>query len=1134
MAIQCDRTTYQPGESVQLQLQALNEKREMAPALALVAVVDASVLKLRDEKTARAMPTHFLLTTEIRDGEDLEHADFLLGDHPKAVQSLDLLLGSQGWRRFAEQDPKRFQQGQPKAKAAPIFLANADAAPQFLDDERKQIDKLDEQFVPKAMDLQKKLAATEKLVEGAPPQMQAVEKSERELQNAQNEIDQANERLREIRIFLVQFGLGGALLTLLFIGFYLISVGLRRLTEGGNPRAWLVSGLGLLGLLFLISVVGTFALMGDPMGEDLRFGRKHPDILMGGAAVNGIAPAPAPVAPVWPENVPADDAEAVLAEEPINPIANIGNEKRAPDRFLAGPPNQMLLNNLANNLAPAAPPPFGWDFDDRLLRQQGDYQAIVQKHVGRRVQLPPVRELCVVREYAHRHKQEPDGVRRDFTETLYWQPVLVMPDGTAQVQFDLSDAVTRFQVLVLSNTLDGRLGSNSIEISSKLPFNVEPKVPLEVTQTDQIAIPVAVRSDLAKKTSVQLSARVKGLELQDNAERGLVLEANETKRTVLHVNPTISEGVASVRVIGKTGGHSDGVERKFTVVPDGFPVAGSKSGVLENAAVEHEINLPADCVPGSVKVQAYFYPSPAAELQGGLEAMLREPVGCFEQCSSSNYPNTLVLNYLKQTREANPAIEKRARQLVQSGYQRLTSFECDDGAGKRGYEWFGGAAPPHEALTAYGLLQFRDMARFTALDDAMLKRTEKFLLDQRDGKGGFKRNPRGLDQFGHAPEAVTNAYIVWALTESGAKDNLNVELAALKQACKASKDPYLLSLTALSHFNRKKTQDGIDLLQSVREAQKEDGQVAGAQTSITGSQGHDLAVESTSLAILAFLKANRFDFDKELGNAIRWLGKQRRGSGSFGGTQATILALKAMLAYHERQPKNLQGGDVQILLRTDQPQRFEQPRGRFGGKVAVKPDETQGMTRAPFSPHSPEPVALFLQDRDLQPGKNMVQLSVTGNNTLPYTLTWSYRSLKPPSDPQAPIKIATKLASAKAKEGQTVKLIATIENASGKGQGMTVAAIGLPSGLAVLEDAQQLKALTRIEKNGISAWELRGRELILYWRDLAPDAKIAIELDLACRLPGVYRGPASRAYLYYDADRKHWVEPLNIRIAEAE
>lgn len=1127
VAIESDRKTYQPGERVNVGLQAFNEKREPAPAVAMVAVVDTSVLKLRDEKTARSMPTHFLLTTEIREPEDLEYADFFLSDHPRAAESLDLLLGSQGWRRFAEQDPKRFQQAQQKARP-PVFLANANAVPQFLDAERKQIEKLDEQFIPKAVDLQKKLAVTERTALEVQEQLERVPEQQA-VEQAQNQIEETDRRLRELRLFLVQFGLGGALLTLLFIGFYLISVGLRRLSEGGNPRGWLISGLSLLGFLFLISLIGTFALMGEPIAEDFRFGRKRGEAFFGG--VVKVLPqqqqaAPAPL--VWAENdkEPADENEPA----PANPIVNPDNKKQAQMQLFQDQQNQGFLNNfpnVVNNGAPPAPQGFGGDLDERQQRQEGNFQAIVQKHLGRRVQQPPVHELCMVREYAHRRKQQPDGVRRDFTETLYWQPVLVMADGKAQVQFDLSDAVTRFQVLVLSHTLDGRLGANSIEITSKLPFSVESKTPIEVTQTDLIGIPVAVCNELDKKASVQLSARVKGLDLQENADRGLTLGPNQTKRTMLHVKPNISDGIASVRVVGKTGGHGDGVERKFTIVPDGFPAAGSQSGVLENAPIEHEINLPANWLPGSLRVQAHFYPSPAAELQGGLEAMLREPVGCFEQSSSSNYPNTLILNYLKQSREANPVLEKRARQLVQSGYVKLTAFECDAEPGKRGYEWFGGTAPPHEALTAYGLLQFRDMARFTAVDDAMLKRTEQFLLDQRDGKGGFKRNPKGLDQFGRAPDQITNAYIVWALTESGVKENLDVELAALKKACKTNRDPYLLSLTALSLFNRKKHQEGIDLLHAVRAAQKEDGHIAGAQTSITGSQGHDLAVETTSLGLLAILRANRFEFDKDLAGAVRWLGKQRRGSGSFGGTQATILALKAMLAYHERQPKAMQGGELQLYVRTNQ-----QPIVNIGGPIQGQ-DEIQGAARATFSPRSLDPITLSLRDlRNMQPGKNMVQLSVSGNNVLPYTLTWSYRTLKPISDPKAPVKITTKLAADKAKEGQTVKLTATIENASGKGQGMTVAVIGLPGGLAIPEDAGQLKALAQASK--ISAWELRGRELILYWRDLAPDAKNTVELDLVCRLPGVYRGPASRAYLYYDADHKSWVEPLNIRIAEVE
>ena len=103
---------------------AKNEKQLPVPAIALVAVVDTSVLKLADEKTARGLATHFFLTTEVRHPEDLENADILLSDHPKAPLALDLLLGCQGWRRFAEQDPQKFQERQQQAKA-PIFLANS-------------------------------------------------------------------------------------------------------------------------------------------------------------------------------------------------------------------------------------------------------------------------------------------------------------------------------------------------------------------------------------------------------------------------------------------------------------------------------------------------------------------------------------------------------------------------------------------------------------------------------------------------------------------------------------------------------------------------------------------------------------------------------------------------------------------------------------------------------------------------------------------------------------------------------------------------------------------------------------------------------------------------------------------------
>ena len=39
------------------------------------------------------------------------------------------------------------------------------------------------------------------------------------------------------------------------------------------------------------------------------------------------------------------------------------------------------------------------------------------------------------------------------------------------------------------------------------------------------------------------------------------------------------------------------------------------------------------------------------------------------------------------------------------------------------------------------------------------------------------------------------------------------------------------------------------------------------------------------------------------------------------------------------------------------------------------------------------------------------------------------------------------------------------------------------------------------------------------------------EISLVAAVPGTYTGPASRAYLYYTDEHKHWVQGLKVNIA---
>jgi putative zinc finger protein len=91
---------FAPGSTAELHLAATDEKGNPAAAILYAAAVRSNVAPgPRD----RLLTTHFLIAGEITTPDAMEYADFLLTDHPKAGEVLDLVLATQGWRRFAEQ-----------------------------------------------------------------------------------------------------------------------------------------------------------------------------------------------------------------------------------------------------------------------------------------------------------------------------------------------------------------------------------------------------------------------------------------------------------------------------------------------------------------------------------------------------------------------------------------------------------------------------------------------------------------------------------------------------------------------------------------------------------------------------------------------------------------------------------------------------------------------------------------------------------------------------------------------------------------------------------------------------------------------------------------------------------------------
>jgi alpha-2-macroglobulin-like protein len=1110
---------YIPGESVDLSIKASNESGQPVGAILWAAVVNQSVLNMANDKTECLLPTHFLLNGEIENADQLEEADFLLTSHPKAIQSLDMLLGTQGWRRFIQA---------PKTANEPInaFLSiSSPVNPSRLIRNRPAVRSVFEEYWPRyeaaavEMDRMERRLATGDAVRAEQDEFSA---AQGQVVARKSALEQAAKSLWMFQINLESraYWLPVTAVSLV-LGVLFCLIGMRKVGMNSNLRAlfrraiFVIMGLALLECVSISLPLLLWSGWKQYVSEEYQYSRSNryayrsPAPVMSAVTETGGESRPLKLTGrPTPAQLPANNAPFALGNPVAPPIAK---PKLDVPFAPLGQFNNANARVAQDPVAPMSPAAARLQKQINFLSEQ-DRSAFLDVP-----KMPPM----VVRSFSY--VRDPSilfGTRAGFAETLLWHPTIVVNENSAaKVSFQISDNLDPYRLLIAGHTLDGRLGSVSKTLEVRKPFAVQPKLPLEISSADKLDVPLVLLNDTQDKITANLDVRPTGMRMTASGLESVPVEKGSSRK-VIRLEPTIQQGVANLSVGATTSkGISDRVNSVLNVVPDGFLIQGNRSQMLEgNARVN--VNF-GQWIPGTVKATITIYPNTLSELESGISGLLREPHGCFEQASSSNYPNVLVLDYLRERGLANAAAADRATGYLQRGYSKLVGYECPKtGSPTRiGYEWFGAADRPHEALTAYGLLQFTDMARVYPVENDMLQRTKRFLLDSRDGQGGFRRDTLSIDRFGSAPDHVTNAYILWAITESekvGQRSDLSKEFTALLKLTEnetIARDPYFLALLGNALHNSGQKAEALKLFKKLGELQSPNGSLTGATASITRSTGRDLLIESTALTLLGWMKAERVDlFGTKIPLAMTWLNSQRGPSGAVGGTQATVLALKAIVEYSRLNKHPLESVNVGVSVGISRI-----------GDFNLKSDSA-----------TPLVIEIPGAERLFSAGDNFVSIFAGTRQAYPMSVSWSYRSLQPNNSNNCPFQLSTKLSQGTVSEGDSVRLDVSLKNTELQGQGMAIAVIGLPAGLKLPEDRAELRQLTAIPKDGgepkISYWETNGRELILYWRGLSKSQSVDFSLNLIAEVPGEYRGPASRAYLYYGSEHKNWIAPLAIKI----
>ena len=240
-------------------------------------------------------------------------------------------------------------------------------------------------------------------------------------------------------------------------------------------------------------------------------------------------------------------------------------------------------------------------------------------------------------------------LREYFPETLLWAPSLETGvDGQAQLKFHLADSITTWKLEAIGSTVDGEIGTATVDIRAFQAFFADHNPRRVLTQGDEIRLPVIIRNYLDQAQKVDVSIKPETWFQVVGGERQQVYVASAgSNNAVFSIRAIASIDDGKQRITATSPAAGDAIEKPVSVHPDGREVSVTQNTVLLKAA-DLDLTVPDGAIQGSIRAELKIYPNLMAHVIDSIDGILHRPYGCAEQTISSTYPSLMLLGYLQR------------------------------------------------------------------------------------------------------------------------------------------------------------------------------------------------------------------------------------------------------------------------------------------------------------------------------------------------------------------------------------------------------------------------------------------------------------------------------------------------------
>ncbi len=1176
---------YLPEELAQIQAQVSDESERPAAGVVLgVSVVDAD-LDAPSGQLRTSVEAYFRLASQVERPAELEHAELRLGDTKSSAEALDLLLGTQGWRRFVAAPTEQLAQQQPMAPQGEIDATEATS-----------------------------LLLWDNLADVQPRYEQRAEHLR-------------SEQAQLLAMLMICGGVGLAVALVLAIlwrlvaslewalpslaaaaGCVVMGVLLVRSTDRGTPPAASVAfanssapveiaaapradraataarkeasdsddaNANLEGLAIgkgdgpgdtVVEKTSAPILLEEKLGEFDE--QPPPSARLGDEPPAADAPQEAPLEPTTPAPAPAESPTRDLAEErmqqrPASRAVRAGTESAAGVRELsrqvqltpvlrqriAGLDTRWQLQlggdkdasqTVYRNQARVPRGDFNQSFvvdaaapDDAKAAKGGrteDESVLRRGNVAAPAQVAAVAQVdtFLVRQYAFEPPLSAAPGQASSPASVYWHPFLVTDEeGKATFAFPLGSDEAEYMLRIDAHDTNGRVAAAEKALQVGYPVLLAQTLPSGLTAGDRYDASVRLENSTSYKQSVEMQTLGELPALQPAAPAVTVeLLPKEQKQFYLSIQAEQPLGRdVVVGLEGNTAAPNDVMFKER--VEQRLSVTPDGYPVTETqsgwllGSKEVAVRMPEQPVPGSLSVRFFAYPGLPADLEHARQAIAALP--------QENLNTKFALAQIDRRLGYVSAVSTDFGAVVLSREQA---------AGARG-TFAPGASNDFFNYWSFGTTgdnyQIEALGRGGIASGSPYGPQVQQRYSESSGQRGYNRadassGSQSRARYGGASRAggLGGGY-------GGGSDDSGFGYAGLPQ----TPNDVTLAWSIANGYTVPDASDGLVRLKKAEEYSREREEPV--TTGVVANGLLQLGEQTTGQELLGRLVTWQ-QADGSVPNPTSEVGKSvaTTSTSTVANTSVAALAWFKSKAYHESAKKAVEwlgtqrasGGfgsadDTYLALRALKAHAEQGYRGVAEGEVSLALGD-EVIANQTLEPARPELVTFENLESRLAPGENRLSVSATTPSPLAYGIEVRYHKSEPVNDPSLLLGLSTSLATDSLALDQQTKLSVEVTNRSALEQQFVTAEIGLPAGLEpVIEQLDSLRTQALID-----FYETRSRTIIPYWRKLAPQEIRRVELDVKATAPGKFTGPASNVYLLDAPNARNWSAPLKVEVTQ--